>query len=76
MKRLLETINYFTLWGLGLLTLFILGSEPSNSSEESLSSYEHSTDFGNFGWFMCWGWVLCLVLFIVTTLTLYFKEKK
>ena len=71
----LKKINYFSLWGLGVLTLFILGSEP-NSTEESLYEYEHTTDFGHLGWFMCWGWVLCLVLFIVTTLTLYFKEKK
>ena len=70
----LKKINYFSLWGLGVLTLFILGSEP-NSTEESLYEYKHTTDFGHLGWFMCWGWVVCLLLVIIFSTIIYHKTK-
>jgi len=72
--KVLNTIQSLSFIVLGVLTLFILGAEPSGS-EESYYEYEHFCDKGHLGWYMCWGWVLCLVLSIVSTIIIYNKLK-
>ena len=73
--KLLNTIQSLSFIVLGVLTLFILGAEPSGS-EESYYEYEHFCDKGHLGWYMCWGWVVSVGLVIVSTIIIYIKNKK
>lgn len=75
MKNFVIYAQAISLIVLGLCTLFILGAEPSSSSEESLSNYAHAMDKGNIGWFLCWGWITSLVLFITLTIIIYTNKK-
>jgi hypothetical protein len=57
---------------LGFLTLLILGAEPG-TSESSMYDYEHFTDRGHLGWYICWGWVVSLVVFLTLTGIRFYK---
>jgi hypothetical protein len=74
MKQFILNAQAICLIALGLCTLFILGAEPSSSSEESLSNYAHAMDKGNFGWYLCWGWVTLVVLFLTLTAIRYYHS--
>jgi len=74
MKQFILNAQAICLIALGLCTLFILGAEPSGTSEESLSNYEHAMDKGHLGWFLCWGWVTSLVLFLTLTAIRYYNS--
>ena len=72
MKQTIINLQFISLCLLGLFTLCILGAEPG-TSEESMYDYEHFTDKGNLGWYICWGWVVTLVVFLTLTAMRFYK---
>jgi uncharacterized BrkB/YihY/UPF0761 family membrane protein len=76
MKKYIPHLFQISLVILGVVTLLLLGAEPSSSSEESLSNYYHSTDRGNFGWYLCWTWVVFAVITLITFILLVIDSNK
>ena len=76
MKKYIPFLFEISLVVFGIVTILILGSEPSGTSEESLSNYEHSTDKGNFGWYLCWVWVWSGVVTLTTFIYLLIDSNK
>jgi hypothetical protein len=73
MKNFILNAQFISLGILGFLTLLILGAEPG-TSEQSMYDYEHFTDPGNLGWYICWGWVIMLVSFLTLTGIRFYKK--
>lgn len=70
----MRTLNTVLVVLLGLLTLIILGAEPSGTSEEELSRYNDACDL--YGLAILWGWLITAIFLIVTiSLTPNQKEK-
>jgi hypothetical protein len=66
MKQFVINAQAIALGVLGLLTLIILGAEPSSGSEAALYKYQEACD--NYGMFILWGWVVVLVIFVALTI--------
>jgi heme/copper-type cytochrome/quinol oxidase subunit 2 len=66
MKKFIINAQAITLGVLGLLTLCIMGAEPSNGSEAALYRYQEACD--NYGMFILWGWVVVMVIFVTLTI--------
>jgi hypothetical protein len=66
MKKFIINAQAITLGVLGLLTLCIMGAEPSNGSEAALYRYQEACD--NYGMFFLWGWVVVMVIFVTLTI--------
>lgn len=67
MKSVIETAQSISLILLGLLTLFILGAEPSEYTADGIERYEASIDY----WqpIMLWTWLVMFILFIGLVIT-------
>ena len=59
---------------LGLLTLIILGAEPSGSSEEALYAYQDACD--SYGLYILWGWVLTALTLVSLLILSYILNQK
>lgn len=68
-------LQKFLLVCIGGITLLLLGVEPNNS-ESSMYEYEHFTDKGHFGWYLCWLLVLFVCTFVITLVTKSFNQKQ
>jgi hypothetical protein len=59
---------------LGLLTLIILGAEPSGTSEEALYAYQDSCD--TYGLYILWGWALTAITLVSLLILTYIIENQ
>ena len=59
---------------LGLLTLIILGAEPSGSSEEALYAYQDACD--SYGMYFLWGWVLTALMLVSLLILSYIIQNQ
>ena len=75
MKKYTPHLFQISLFFLGLITLLLLGAEP-NTTESSMYEYEHFTDKGHFGWYLCWSWVFFCVVTITTFILLILDKEK
>jgi len=75
MKKYIPLLFQISLVILGFVTLLLLGAEPSGS-EQSYYDYEHFTDKGNFGWYLCWSWVFFGVVTLTTFIMLVIDSNK
>jgi hypothetical protein len=66
MEQFIVNAQAIALGVLGLLTLCIMGAEPSDGSEAALYRYQEACD--NYGMFILWGWVAVLAIFITLTI--------
>jgi hypothetical protein len=60
----IENIGFLLGCFIGLLTLMMLGAEPTTWDEDGLYDYEHLWDKGNSGWYVMWTWVWSVVTLI------------
>jgi len=49
---------------IGLITLMMMGAEPTSWNEDGLYEYEHLYDKGSFGWYVKWTWVWSVVTLV------------
>ena len=75
MKKYIPLLFNISLVILGFITLLLLGAEPG-TSEQSMYDYEHFTDKGNFGWYLCWSWVFFGVVTLTTFIMLVIDSNK
>jgi len=75
MKKYIPLLFNISLVILGFITLLLLGAEPG-TSEQSMYDYEHFTDKGNFGWYLCWSWVFFGVVTLTTFILLVIDSNK
>lgn len=59
---------------LGLLTLIILGAEPSGTSEEALYAYQDACD--TYGMYFLWGWALTALMLLTLLILSYIIENQ
>lgn len=66
MKAVIETTQGISLILLGLLTLFILGAEPSEYTADGIERYQTSIDY----WqpIMLWSWLVLFIALIGLTI--------
>ena len=58
---------------LGLLTLIILGAEPSGTSEEALYAYQDACD--SYGMYFLWGWALTAIVLVCLFILSHITQK-
>jgi hypothetical protein len=75
MKKYIPLLFEISLVILGFVTLLLLGAEPSGS-EQSYYDYEHFTDKGHFGWYLCWIWVGSGIITLTTFIMLVIDSNK
>lgn len=70
MKKFVINLQTASLLILGLITLCILGAEPSEMTSNGIERYQSSMDY----WqpIILWGWVVTLAVFLTLTAIRYY----
>ena len=75
MKKFIEIAQALSLYSICLLSLFILGAEPVNASDEAFTQYDAMWKDGGIGIYMFYAWTgLLLTLAVTSFIKLSFKE--
>jgi hypothetical protein len=75
-NEIVDVFKSILIFFICLLSLCLLGSEPTTFDEEGLSNYERAFERGGSGWVLCWIWVWSVVTLVVLYIFKYFINKK